>query len=257
MSRILKESYEGGGGLQGSDGWPAWVATVHGVLSKSQVKRAGQTLRRSRTEVLSVSEDEVRGAIEVLNAWRRAHAGPLNTATMALRSKLRTIGFPDAPVSQRLKERPTIIEKLVRFPNMQLSTMQDIGGCRGVVPDRETAYRLAEQWQRHLMVGTVRRVDDYLSRPRQSGYRAVHVIVEYEGLPIEVQIRTTLQNEWASAVEGLAKSRGEDLKRDRGSEIVLDRLRSLADIIAEIEVAGPTPALQSNILEVLDLLTDR
>ena len=81
--------------------------------------------------------------------------------------------------------------------------------------------------------------------------------MEYEGLPIEVQIRTTLQNEWASAVEGLAKSRGEDLKRDRGSEIVLDRLRSLADIIAEVEVAGPTPALQSNILEVLDLLTDR
>jgi putative GTP pyrophosphokinase len=233
------------------------VGTVPSVLSKSQVKRAGQVLRRSRTEVLAVSEDEVRQAIEVVTAWRRAHAGPLNTATMALRSKLRTIGLTDAPVSQRLKERSTIIEKLVRFPNMQLSTMQDIGGCRGVVADREAAYGLAEQWQRHLTVGTVRRVDDYVAQPRQSGYRAIHVIVEYEGLPIEVQIRTTLQNEWASAVEGLAKSRGEDLKRDRGSEIVLGRLRSLADIIAEVEIAGPTPALQSDILGVLDLLTGR
>lgn len=207
--------------------------------------------------MLAVSEDEVLEAIEVLNAWRRAHAGPLNTATMALRSKLRTIGLPDAPVSQRLKERATIIEKLVRYPNMQLSTMQDIGGCRSVVSDRKAADRLAEQWQRHLTVGTIRRVDDYGAQPRHSGYRAIHVIVEYEGLPIEVQIRTRLQNEWASAVEVLAKSRGEDLKRDRGSEIVLDRLRSLADIIAEVEVTGPTPELQSDILGVLDLLTER
>lgn len=76
-------------------------------------------------------------------------------------------------------------------------------------------------------------------------------------LPIEVQIRTFLQNEWASAVEGLAESRGEDLKRDRGSAEVQRRLRSLADIIAEVEVHGPSPALRSKVLTVLDLLIDR
>ena len=33
------------------------------------------------------------------------------------------------------------------------------------------------------------------------GYRAVHVIVYWDGIPVEIQIRTELQDTWAQIVE--------------------------------------------------------
>ena len=37
-------------------------------------------------------------------------------------------------VSQRMKRVPTIIDKLLREPTLLLSRMQDIGGCRAMLP---------------------------------------------------------------------------------------------------------------------------
>jgi hypothetical protein len=42
-----------------------------------------------------------------------------------------TAGFA-VVVSQRLKERATVMHKLVRYPRMQLHTMPDVAGCRAV-----------------------------------------------------------------------------------------------------------------------------
>ena len=36
-------------------------------------------------------------------------------------------------VAQRLKRMPTILSKLERQPTMDITRMQDIGGCRAVV----------------------------------------------------------------------------------------------------------------------------
>jgi len=40
---------------------------------------------------------------------------------------------PNALIAQRLKRMPSILSKLKRFQNMELSRMQDLGGCRVVV----------------------------------------------------------------------------------------------------------------------------
>lgn len=45
-----------------------------------------------------------------------------------------------------------------------------------------------------------------------NGYRAVHVVVFPEGVPIEIQIRTELQHEWAKLFERLADLVGRDIR---------------------------------------------
>ena len=53
-------------------------------------------------------------------------------------------------VAQRLKRVPAIMLKLVRFPNMDLSRMQYVGGCRAVLVDHGeingVAPRVRKNW---------------------------------------------------------------------------------------------------------------
>ena len=99
--------------------------------SKSQVKKAGSTIRKClRGEITDKAVFE--HATDVMDNWRRAHYQPLVTANNGLRSMARTVGV-QAEVTQRLKRRQTILDKLLREPTLDLSRMQDFGGCRAVV----------------------------------------------------------------------------------------------------------------------------
>ncbi len=81
-------------------------------------------------------------------------------------------------VSQRLKRITTILDKLSREPTMALGNMQDIGGCRAVLNSidevRRVEHRLKKKNRPPLGY------DDYITKPRASGYRGVHVIVGYD-----------------------------------------------------------------------------
>lgn len=221
-------------------GWRmTWVTLRY---SKSQVKRAGKTLRNATLRPMTVREDEVAEALEVLENWRASHSFPLNSAQMGLRSRMDTVGA-SGDVSQRLKRRPTIIGKLCRIPTMQLSTMQDIAGCRGVVPGIEDLYRVRDRWEE---TAEVREVYDYIAEPQTSGYRAVHVVVQYPGSEsdiryrVEVQLRTRLQHAWATAVEDYGGRLGQGLKFGRGNDVVLDYFRDVAEAMAYTD-AGERP----------------
>ncbi len=86
--------------------------------TRSRVKAAGKRLRDDR----GTPEDAL-----IFENWRAAHAYVLNTFQTNLRRRATLF---DATVAQRLKRRPTIIDKLQREPTMQLDTMHDIAGCR-------------------------------------------------------------------------------------------------------------------------------
>src|SRR5207237_3924512 len=98
-----------------------------------------------------------------------------------LRTKLRG-NFADPIVAQRLKRMPTIINKLVRYPAMKLTTMQDIGGVRAVLPNVVEAERLANIYRNesrflHELIDQ----KDYIVNPRsEDGYRSVHLIYKYK-----------------------------------------------------------------------------
>lgn len=202
------------------------MAPPDGPPSKSQVKRAGSTIRRfGRGELEDVAS--FNDAVEVMELWRRTHQLPLVTANNGLRSMARTENVA-ARISQRLKRRQTILDKLTREPSLDLSRMQDIGGCRAIVTNIDELRRLEARLMRRRQV---LRHSDYVVTPRASGYRAVHVVVDYGGRAIEVQLRTGWMHEWAQAAERYSGTLGENLKQD-GTHPIQLFLAAAAEIMA-------------------------
>ena len=151
---------------------------------------------------------------------------------------------PGAVHSQRLKRLPTILDKLLREPTMQLANMQDIGGCRAVF---ETIPQLRRVEQRLRRNRPPLRYSDYIAEPRASGYRGVHVVVgyddaEYQRRAIEVQLRTTVMHEWAITVERLSGRLRDDLKSGRGPGQLLSWLAAISEAMAIEEEGGVVSA---------------
>lgn len=176
-----------------------------------------------------------RAALEVLRRFRAAHATPLTKANMGLRSVVRTEGCR-VEVSQRLKRVATILDKLTREPTMQLANMQDIGGCRAVLENIGEVRRVQKRFSKNRPPS---RVNDYVDGPRSSGYRAVHLVVEYDDRNIEVQLRTWVMHEWAFTVERLGGRLQADLKSGRGPRPVLELLEAISQAMA-LEERGET-----------------
>jgi ppGpp synthetase/RelA/SpoT-type nucleotidyltranferase len=80
--------------------------------------------------------------------------------------------------------------------------MQDIAGCRVVVPDIPAQDRVIARLDQMFDATVI----DRRVKP-SNGYRAVHVVVREVGLPVEVQVRTDLQHVWAESSEKLADVR--------------------------------------------------
>lgn len=207
------------------------------VPSGSQVKKAGSRIRRFlRGDATDL--DVFNTAVDTMEAWRGAHYTPLVKANNGLHSRARTIEVT-AEVSQRLKRRQTILDKLRREPNLDLSRMQDIGGCRAVVGSIDDLRRL----EKRLCNGRLPIVghSDYIETPRTSGYRGVHVVVTYEGRAIEIQLRTRVMHAWALAAEGYSQDVGLNLKQDGDHPIQLF-LRAASDIMALREFGKDVPS---------------
>jgi ppGpp synthetase/RelA/SpoT-type nucleotidyltranferase len=203
-------------------------------LTKSQVNKAGKKLRRWALGELTDAVTH-QAALDVLLRFRAAHKDPLAKATMGLRSMVRTERCR-VEVTQRLKRVPTIIDKLGREPTMQLANMQDVGGCRAVLQTIDEVRRVQKRLAKNR---PPLRINDYIATPRASGYRGVHVIVDYDGRAIEVQLRTTVMHEWAITVERLSGRLQADLKSSRGPQPLLDLLEVISEAMA-LEERGET-----------------
>lgn len=124
----------------------------------------------------------------------------------------------DAPrPGQRFKRLDRMLEKIMRFPTMRLSQMEDIGGCRVVLESLDDMYavagRLRRRWPHSRLV-------DHVVEPKADGYRGVHVVEKRDGRLIEVQLRTARQNDWAQAVEDALSLTGFNVKDGHGPEIL-------------------------------------
>lgn len=210
--------------------------------TKGEVNRAGLLMldlkeRTEREGAVPVDLDYDRRLDEAWDAlawWRRLHARPLSTVAANLRYHVdKADGQVDGriDVTQRLKRIPTLIGKLGRERG-SVTQMHDIGGVRAVVPHRRHVYavrrRLLKSW-------TIIRERDYIEQPKETGYRALHLIVKRKGYPIEVQLRTFAQDGWANVVEESGREFDQDFKFGAGDRRALALFSAMAESIAGVE----------------------
>lgn len=196
-------------------------STQIAVPSKKAVRRAGEILRDP-----TAPHDEIWKALITLSEWRRLHTYPINTFQAYLRGKTKR-EYPTAIVAQRLKRFSSILNKLVRYPDMKMDRMQDIGGIRVILNSISDVYSLhsalikSKRFKHKAMT-----MKDYIESPKKDGYRSVHQVFGYMNrqhpelnvLKIEIQIRTKLQHSWATAVETLGIVEKSSFKTGEGSE---------------------------------------
>lgn len=204
-----------------------------------------------------------REALELVRAYRAAHAYPLKAVTMGLRYHARNAaGGSWLDIGQRLKQLATITDKLERMPKTKLARMQDIGGCRATFLDQRTvdvAIASIENRSKRGEAWEIVDIDDYVSeRTRPDGYRAKHVIVRKHGVQIEMQFRTHAQHNWAELVENLDKALGLGLKVGRAEPWAVESVASAARDMRRYElgeISRPQLVLDlnSSLEPILDL----
>lgn len=189
----------------------AWPAPLN---SKNRVRTAGKRITSVHQENngviawgLSISREE----FDIVENWRTSHGAVLNTAQAWLR-RLDKLQRPI--VGQRLKRYSTIVDKLSSGRSQDLSTMHDIAGVRAIFQTLEEIGDFREQMRlskaQHKLIHDEDKFD-YILKPKKSGYRGIHEVMErrvasksgssWNGLKFEVQLRTAVQHAWATAVE--------------------------------------------------------
>ncbi len=225
------------------------MAFVDPSFSKNQVNRAGEIL--AAPDSFDIGEQF--WAAEVLANWRGCHGYPINTFQATLRQKLKTVD-PEAIVAQRLKRAPSIIFKLQRFDGMRLARMQDIGGLRAVVGSVSMARKLETAYRQSSFQHILTSSKNYIDHPKDDGYRSIHLIYRYKndraprynGLSLELQLRTRLQHAWATAVETMGTFLGQALKSGQG-EGEWRRFFAVASAsLAIVEKTSPVPGFEEH-----------
>lgn len=223
----------------------AWITPQN---TRSVIDRAGRTI------VDSSATDADRSAAElVVNNWRSSHSFPLNMIQNGLRARARGIDGR-VIVAQRIKRLESIQQKLLRFPSTRLSQLQDLGGCRAIVSSLDHVETLVKSYKTTKASHELVRLDDYITTPQASGYRGVHMVYkyksersnQYDGLRIEVQIRSTQQHAWATAVETAGTFLSQGLKSSEGEAEWLRFFALIGSAIASRENRPTVPGTPSD-----------
>jgi ppGpp synthetase/RelA/SpoT-type nucleotidyltranferase len=166
---------------------------------------------------------------------------------------LADLGYSAVP---RAKTSGTLVDKL-RRQHTRLSQVQDLAGTRFVVSDRIAQDRaVAAVTGMYQTLGCTFKVDDLRDDPSY-GYRAVHVIVIVDQVPVEIQIRTELQDLWAQVVEKLGDKWGRGLRYGQDPDQPDARIqgsvsrREVIQLLGRLsEVMNRVEALRVQVVEV-------
>ena len=186
--------------------------------------------------------------------------------------KVRYRRNPINSISTRLKKTASILEKMARHGcDFSLDALElhvsDIAGVRVVCSYIDDIYMLADALLKQDDITLIAK-KDYISSPKENGYRSLHLIVavpvffadQKREIKVEVQIRTIAMDFWASLEHQLKYKQA----IPNEAAIIAD-LKACADVISatdekmlgirqEIEVIGDKPTEEDILLEKLSRL---
>lgn len=140
---------------------------------------------------------------------------------------------PGAEVGSRTKRVETVAAKLQRRPEMALSQITDLAGCRIIVAGLAEQRAVVDQLMR---IYDVQQVDDKSDSPK-FGYRAIHLDIRYRGQLMEIQVQTLNQNQWQLVSEDAA-SYDVAIKYGGGHPEVGRALLELSDLAYQCDRVG-------------------
>jgi putative GTP pyrophosphokinase len=149
---------------------------------------------------------------------------------------------PIEHIKARIKSPENIASKLNRL-NLEITAenakkhLTDIAGIRIICSYAKDIYYLADVLK-SIPDTNVLTEKDYVSYPKQSGYRSFHVIMETpvfhsgktEVIPVEVQLRTTAMDFWATLEHKVRYKYKEHIPKH-----LSDELSICAEKIAELD----------------------
>lgn len=225
--------------------------------SKKQIDKAGKIIASMLTNPdNSLPLVDFKEAIDVLNNWRSSHAYPLEIIANNLKHD-----NPHAIVVQRLKRLDSIIGKIERFPDMSLYRMQDLGGCRVILDTIDDVYKAVDKFKNSRIKHILKRENDYIQNPKESGYRSYHMVYQFQNddnetynknMLIEIQFRTKLQHIWATAVEMMGIFTKSKLKASIGNEDILRFFVLVSSLFANLEKTPLCPNTTEDINKIID-----
>jgi ppGpp synthetase/RelA/SpoT-type nucleotidyltranferase len=174
--------------------------------------------------------------LRLLDEYRRSFGEAYETVVRTIRAELAL-----EPTGRPAKSTTSIVEKL-RRESIRLSQIQDIAGCRLIVVDLAEQDRVVDGLRR-LFAGAA--ILDRRRHPSH-GYRAVHVIARVACRPVEIQVRTELQDFWAGYSEKLSDMVDPGIKYGGGPERIqaaLARLSAHIDNVLEGRMSALIDAL--------------
>jgi ppGpp synthetase/RelA/SpoT-type nucleotidyltranferase len=218
-------------------------------LSNGEIRRLGRAMKLGPL---------VNSEQEALRELRKFWTYQIIELELSIRSYLSGI---EHEFSFRTKNMNTILQKLDRT-TIHLDDMRDVVGFRVIVDgDLNFQELIVNLLESHLAGNKPRRIDR-LHKP-MFGYRAIHLEVQFQGGPVEIQIRTSLQHQWAMLSERAVGILGPQIKYEESDEFsdIRSGLSELSALITDFEnsifsdTLAATTNYRLNIMKLVDEIT--
>ena len=183
-------------------------------------------------EIDALGERLRRGIAVADRVIYREYRRVLHRLRRDLEAELRSLA-PGAEFASRTKRIETVAAKLQRRPDLTLSQVTDLAGCRIIVSSRADQQAVVA---RLLATYDVQQVDDKSDSPK-FGYRAVHFDIRYRGQLMEIQVQTRNQHLWQMVSE-LAAGYDISIKYGGGLQEVNNALQDLSELAWRCDLEG-------------------
>lgn len=218
-------------------------------LSNGEIRRLGKAMKLGPL---------VNSEQEALRELRKFWNYQKTELELSIKSCLSGIEYE---FSFRVKNLNTILQKMDRT-TIHLDDMRDVVGLRVVIDgDLNFQELIVNLLESHLAGNKPRRIDR-LRKP-MFGYRSIHLEVQFQGGPVEIQIRTALQHQWAMLSERAVGILGPQIKYEESDEFsdIRSGLSELSALITDFENSAFSDSLSAttnnrlNMMKLVDEIT--